>query len=437
MPIPERNLISGGVYIGTVYLIQNLVPALLILYTKKRSLLRYLWAPCSTWIFYQYLLLPVTHASSAGYYTKAGSQIAAGVLQSLNLLIIDAQDRDDLLQKRVIQPSANGFKTVFRTARLFMCLRGIGTPWQARDLPPQPAFLTRRGSPRYLFLIRQAAFALWYYLVFNVLTFLSLQAASQGRSLLKEPSFNLDYFTVSINQWLGRVMVSWMTCFVSIPLSLDFDYRVLSIVFVMLGIDSPDDWPPLFGSVWDAYTVRNIWSKYLHQIFRWPFTSLSRFLTREVLDLPKRSALERYTNVLFVFTLSGLVHFGTDLVMGIPANKSFSMFYFPSFALGIMIEDLFQQAWHAMTTSENANAPKSSSGATRRRETPCWQKVASFLWTTVWISILTPMWIYPMQAFTAESMFLIYVPRLVGMPAALALIVAGGVGLKCVFGGEE
>lgn len=36
-------------------------------------------------------------------------------------------------------------------------------------------------------------------------------------------------------------------------------YRTLALLAVSLGISEPVDWPPFFGSLWEAYTLRRFW----------------------------------------------------------------------------------------------------------------------------------------------------------------------------------
>jgi hypothetical protein len=40
---------------------------------------------------------------------------------------------------------------------------------------------------------------------------------------------------------------------------IDIDYRVMSLVSVFLGISTPDQWPLLFGSITETYTLRGFW----------------------------------------------------------------------------------------------------------------------------------------------------------------------------------
>jgi hypothetical protein len=46
-------------------------------------------------------------------------------------------------------------------------------------------------------------------------------------------------------------------------LMLDFFHVLLSIFFVaVLRIDAPDEWPPLFGSRGQAYSIRRFWTRF-------------------------------------------------------------------------------------------------------------------------------------------------------------------------------
>lgn len=49
---------------------------------------------------------------------------------------------------------------------------------------------------------------------------------------------------------------------------LDSTYRIFAIIAVSLGLSAPESNPPCFGSLADAYSVRQFWGKYWHQMFR-------------------------------------------------------------------------------------------------------------------------------------------------------------------------
>jgi hypothetical protein len=144
--------------------------------------------------------------------------------------------------------------------------------------------------------------------------------------------------------------------------------------------------------------------------------------------------LERYTNIFFVFLLSGVMHVMSDLFMGVPMSQSTSLFFFCSMSLGIMIEDAVQAAWSRLT---DCHPPKTtSSAAVDGCYVPCWHKLVGFIWVCSWLSATTPVWLYPVQASRGESLFLINIPDLVGTPTALAMTVGGGLAVQYMFRGE-
>ena len=72
------------------------------------------------------------------------------------------------------------------------------------------------------------------------------------------PSFAVNGYS------LGADGIFWRTANVlavgtTAIVSIRAPYRVLSILCVLTGISEPQDWVPLFGNLYDAYTLRNFW----------------------------------------------------------------------------------------------------------------------------------------------------------------------------------
>ncbi|RHZ54853.1 acetyltransferase spyB [Aspergillus thermomutatus] len=429
----ERRVFETLLYAFPFLLAQNLVPAIVVLTTKKNSFLRYLWIFWSVFIFSRWLHIPISHDESATYTTKVGVQLFMVIIQGFNLVLINALDKNELLHTKVIEPRDHFLFNTFKVARLFMHLRGVRTPWQAKKIPSHPAYLARQPKAsvsRSAFLTRQAAIIAWLYLFLNCTSYL----AAGDSSRLSKPVYDLGYLHVSKEEWWTRIMTSLMFWFTFLRAAVDIDYRTASLLCVGIGLDSPEDWPPLFGRAKEAYTIRNFWGTYWHQMFRWPLTATSNYLARDLLALPRPSLLERYTNIFFVFLLSGVMHVMSDLFMGIPLSQSTSLFFFCSMPLGIMIEDAVQAAWSRLTDSRPPG--RVSSVAIDGRSVPCWHKLVGFIWVCSWLSLTTPVWLYPMEASRGKSLFLLNIPELVGTPTAIAMTVGGSLVVKYVFGGE-
>jgi hypothetical protein len=108
--------------------------------------------------------------------------------------------------------------------------------------------------------------------------------------------------------------------------------------------------------------------------------------------LPKPSILERYTNIFFVFTLSGILHVFFDIVCGKVDSKINTMLFFQSFALGIMLEDGVQGIWRRLT-----GAKFQSDGGTS-----AWKKAIGFIWVSVFFVIVSPWFGYAMARIPFE-----------------------------------
>jgi hypothetical protein len=254
----ERRVLETLLYAIPFLLAQNLVPAIVVLTTRKGSFLRYLWIFWSVFIFSQWLRFPISHGESATYTTKVGVQLFMAIIQGFNLVLINSLDENELLQTKTIEPSDPFPCKAFKVARLFMFLRGVRTPWQAKKIPSHPAYLARQPKApisRCAFVMRQAAILAWLYVFLNCTTYL----ACGDSSGLSKPVYGLGYFDVSKEEWRNRIMTSLLIWFAFLRAALDIDYRTASIVFVGIGLDSPEDWPPLFGRAKQAYTLRGFW----------------------------------------------------------------------------------------------------------------------------------------------------------------------------------
>ncbi|PPQ73819.1 hypothetical protein CVT24_012250 [Panaeolus cyanescens] len=87
-----------------------------------------------------------------------------------------------------------------------------------------------------------------------------------------------------------------------------------AIVWVALGTSDIASWRPVLGSMTEAYTVRNLWGKAWHQIFRRPFTMIGNTIA-DAIRLPKRGKLRLYFVLFTAFALSAAIHSCGDFVI--------------------------------------------------------------------------------------------------------------------------
>ena len=180
--------------------------------------------------------------------------------------------------------------------------------------------------------------------------------------------------------------VSWIWANVLI---LESYHALLAIVFVViLRLDDPEDWPPLFGSPADAWTVRRFWGKFWHRIVTPTFTSCARPLSRHLLQCRPGSNLENAVIALCIFFLSGLAHAIVAWRIGQGYAHLDLLFFTSNFvvvALEILVSKLVKNALRKTTYEPML----------RDRKVQMVGKALGFVWVFAWFFWVVPRWIYP------------------------------------------
>jgi hypothetical protein len=147
-------------------------------------------------------------------------------------------------------------------------------------------------------------------------------------------------------------------------------------------------------------------------------TSASSFLTRQVLGLPKPSLLERYSNIAFVFTLSGMMHV-CCCIATTEDDPLGTMLFFQSFAVLIMAEDAAQELWRRW----------SKEPAVKDGELAVWKKAVGYVWVVGVIVVVSPWFQYSAARLPAKKAWILPygITERIGVEWAAAAIGIGAV----------
>lgn len=85
-------------------------------------------------------------------------------------------------------------------------------------------------------------------------------------------------------------------------------HDILAFLFVGIGLDEPEDWPPLYGSPGQMYTIRRFWGKFWHRLVCRTCLSWGALFSQKILRLRRHGALDRFVTNFTVFFLSGVAH---------------------------------------------------------------------------------------------------------------------------------
>lgn len=131
---------------------------------------------------------------------------------------------------------------------------------------------------------------------------------------LRSPSVDLDDFATDKQGFLPpwpihprdialRILIT-MQWTIGSYLSLKIAHRISAVLFVsILRLDHPSEWPPLFGSIADACSLRGFWGRFWHHLHVKTFA----YFTPRLLSY-NDYALGAILRAVWIFTLSALCH---------------------------------------------------------------------------------------------------------------------------------
>jgi hypothetical protein len=171
---------------------------------------------------------------------------------------------------------------------------------------------------------------------------------------------------------------------------LDGIHSALSIICVSIaGFDSPICWPPLLGSLSQAYTVNRFWGRFWHGLVVRPYLNFGSFLSREILRLPPRSFADRASISLVVFLLSGLSHAVVAWQLGDDCGWTRDITWFLCNYVVAMLENV------AATVLRLLAVKCGSEPQLLRLRNSKYAKFLGFCWVYLFFFWSVPLWQYP------------------------------------------
>lgn len=158
----------------------------------------------------------------------------------------------------------------------------------------------------------------------------------------------------------------------------------LCAAFTVCVLGSPiSEWPPLFGNIFEAYSIRRYYSHFWHKLMRKGFTLHSVLLTKSVLGLRKETAIGRATVVMLSFFISGVMHTITGWTPG-PCQSIRPLWGYLQIGLIILLEQAVQQVYRRVHRKLGM------------RYTPAeaaWWRAFGYCWVVFyWLSSVTPVY---------------------------------------------
>ncbi|KAI5888826.1 uncharacterized protein SCHCODRAFT_02692101 [Schizophyllum commune H4-8] len=216
--------------------------------------------------------------------------------------------------------------------------RGIGWNWGTSI--PKPTYPTRR--PRAI-LYSLASFTLHTLLVDAVLS-----AMYTLNPALRNPegaSMYVDHTGAPLSPLTTTVITLCMGTI--IYAAVVYPYDAVRTTALLLGAD-PARWPPLFDKPWTATSLKDLWGRRWHQMFRHSFVVLGAKPARKIGKYLGGKIGARVLGLLGAFALSSLLHSLPLHGMGRGGDAFRVSMFFMMMGLGIILEDGWQK-WTGRT----------------------------------------------------------------------------------------
>ncbi|KAL8791761.1 MAG: hypothetical protein Q9195_005637 [Heterodermia aff. obscurata] len=119
-------------------------------------------------------------------------------------------------------------------------------------------------------------------------------------------------------------------------------HHALSVFFVGVGLDAPHEWPTLYGSPWEMYSVRRFWGRFWHRSTFRTYMGYGNAVAGGMLGLRRGTVGHRLCVEFVVFLVSGVTHALTTRTLGYRAGYWEDVGWFCGNFVAILVETAFQ-----------------------------------------------------------------------------------------------
>lgn len=261
--------------------------------------------------------------------------------------------------------------------------RMIGTPYQVVGVPP-----SSRQDPNYFpgkltFLLQKLVVLVRCYLFLDLSSFLS--QPEQNPQLFHPGTISwLDTQNLSFERLIIRC-TSVLGFWTSLYCIIEAYMGLLGFLSVGSGLSDVKQWPPGFGSVTEAYTLRRFWGRFWHKYQQMKMSNIGTFFAENVLQIRKGTLTFKNIHLFSTFLISGLMHALTEIAQGLPPWESGAIRFFCTQAFGIMFEAAAQRSLRKVLRLRKSDDSQHTN----------FGRYLGYCWTTFFLIWSTPVWIYP------------------------------------------
>lgn len=196
----------------------------------------------------------------------------------------------------------------------------------------------------------------------------------------------MDVHSITARETILRAVFAIFWAFSSYLL-LDAAHAALSLFcVVVLRADDPQQWPPIFGHLRDASSLRSFWGKFWHRLVVLPYGSYGKFIAEKLLGLRPVSRLHKLIVAFTIFLISGISHAAIAYHLD-DRTGHLDVWWF--------CLNFFASTLEGVVRSSIAQCEAASGLTSLSRLTPSVRKCLGFVWVFLFFFWSVPKWQYP------------------------------------------
>ncbi|KAI1439026.1 membrane bound O-acyl transferase family-domain-containing protein [Xylaria sp. CBS 124048] len=215
--------------------------------------------------------------------------------------------------------AAFSLRKLLWAAALVFNMRGIGWNYQVKNVPSLSA---RSARSRLDFIATRFVAAAYFLFMIDLASHATVNIFYTNEQTLVAGDVDSKYLRIWDHRSLIWSFIRGLTFAVQPYYGIQLQYTVSSIIAVGLGISKPADWPPSFGKLSEATSLRKFWGTYWHQTLRRMFEAWTGAF-RDMCGFKKGTLLSKYSQLWLSFFISGCGHAASILIL--PSPKHITM----------------------------------------------------------------------------------------------------------------
>lgn len=281
-----------------------------------------------------------------------------------------------------------GRESILTTYKIWYDPRGLNT----KRLKQQTAMpITRLDLAKFTLQRAVQIAILWIiniYLIEQAFSYMFSKGTLEDLAPEKEPIFRRIHNVTGEEVCFRSAMsVYWIW---SAYYILSCCHHILAIVFcTILRFDHPDEWPPLFGVFFEAYTIKRFWGTFWHRLTPPTFGAWAQLFATKCLGLKTGSEATKHSIAFFIFAMSGLIHSLVGFIMHQTALQRDFTFFCKNY-VAIVIEIALQRYIEHLRATSITCLPTFP-----RFMTLMLLKFLGFTWVFAFFFWSVPRWQYP------------------------------------------